>query len=167
VEVRAYTSADARATSVIFLRAVRETAPAHYSPAQVEDWAATHGDHASWAAARAAVHTLLGIVDGRVAGFTDLDDDGHIDMLFVDPDLGRRGVASTLLAAAAALAAQRGLRVLTAFASLTSRPVFERQGFVVVGERSFGEGDRAARTYAMRRVLDADPQESAAPQPTA
>ena len=154
MELRAYTDGDARATSVIFLRAVRETATAHYSPEQIEAWAAGHGDLDSWAAARAAPQTQLAIIDGRVAGFTDLDDQGYIDMLFVDPDFGRRGVASALLAWVVALARQRGLPALTTFASLTSRPVFERHGFVITGERYFGEGAGAAKTYAMRCVLD-------------
>ena len=153
MELRAYAAGDAQATSVIFLRAVRETARAHYSPEQVEAWAAEYGDLDSWAAARAAAHTQLAIVDGHVAGFTDLDDHGYIDMLFVDPDFGRRGVASALLASVVALARQRGLPALTTFASLTSRPVFERHGFVITGERYFGEGDHAAKTYAMRCVL--------------
>ena len=74
-------------------------------------------------------------------------------VLFVDPDFGRHGVASALLASVVALARQRGLPALTTFASLTSRPVFERHGFVITGERYFGEGDRAAKTYAMRCVL--------------
>jgi putative acetyltransferase len=88
VELRAYRAGDAQATSVIFLRAVRETARAHYSPEQVEAWAADYGDLDSWAAARAAAHTQLAIIDGHVAG---LDDHGYIDMLFVDPDFGRHG----------------------------------------------------------------------------
>jgi putative acetyltransferase len=157
VELRAYTANDAQATSVIFLRAVRETAPAHYSPEQVEAWAADFGGLESWAAARVAADTRLAVIEGRVVGFTDLDDHGYIDMLFVDPDFGRRGVASALLASVVALARQRGLPALTTFASLTSRPVFERHGFVITGERYFGEGDLAAKTYAMRCVLDGTP----------
>jgi len=157
VEFRAYTANDAEATSLIFLRAVRETGPAHYSPEQVEAWAADFGDLDSWAAARAAADTLLAVIEDRVVGFTDLDDHGYIDMLFVDPDFGRRGVASALLASVIALARQRGLPALTTFASLTSRPVFERHGFVITGERYFGEGDLAAKTYAMRCVLDGTP----------
>jgi putative acetyltransferase len=113
VELRAYTAGDAQATSVIFLRAVRETARAHYSPEQIEAWAASYGDLDSWAAARAAAHTQLAIIDGHVAGFTDLDDHGYIDMLSVDPDFGRHGVASALLASVVALARQRGLPALT------------------------------------------------------
>jgi putative acetyltransferase len=154
VELRAYAAGDAQATSVIFLRAVRETARAHYSPEQVAAWAANYGNLDSWAAARTAAHTQLAVIGGHVAGFIDLDDNGYIDMLFVDPDFGRQGVASALLASVIARARRRGLPALTTFASLTSRPVFERYGFVITGERYFGEGDRAAKTYAMRRVLN-------------
>ena len=161
MELRAYTAADAHAMSVVFLRAVRETARAHYSPEQVEAWAANFGDLASWAAARAAARTHLAIVDGHVAGFIDLNDDGYIDMLFVDPEFGRQGVASALLASVVALARQCGLPALTTFASLTSRPVFERHSFLITGERYFGEGDHAAKTYAMRCVLDATTTTSA------
>ena len=154
MELRAYTVGDAEATSGVFLRAVRETARAHYSPAQVEAWAAEHGDLSSWAAARAAAHTYLAIIGDRVVGFTDVDDSGHIDMLFVDPDFGRRGVGSALLAHVIALGRARGLPALTTFASLTSRPVFERLGFHSTGERYFGEGDGAAKTWAMRLALE-------------
>ena len=154
MDFRAYAASDAEATLVIFLRAVRETALAHYSPEQVAAWAADSGDLDSWSAARAAVHTQLAIVDGHVAGFTDLNERGYIDMLFVDPDFGRQGIGSALLASMVALARERGLPKLTTFASLTSRPVFERQGFMITGERYFGEGDTAAKTYEMGRVLD-------------
>ena len=154
MELRAYAAGDAEATLSIFLRAVRETARAHYSADQVEAWAADSGDLDSWAVARAAAHTQLAIVDGHVAGFTDLDDHGYIDMLFVDPDFGRQGIASALLGSMIALARQRGLPAVTTFASLTSRPVFERHGFVITGTRYFGEGDRAAKTYEMRCALD-------------
>ena len=88
MELRAYAAGDAEATLAIFLRAVRETARAHYSPEQIAAWAADSGDLDSWASARAAAHTQLAIIDGHVAGFTDLDDHGYIDMMFVDPISG-------------------------------------------------------------------------------
>jgi putative acetyltransferase len=156
VELRAYTAGDAAATLAVFLRAVRETAKADYSPEQIEDWAADHGDLNSWASARAAAHTYVAVIADQVAGFIDVDGSGYIDMLFVDPYFGRRGVASALIAHVIDLGRALGLPALTTFASLTSRPAFERLGFVITGERYFGEGDRAAKTYAMRCALNAD-----------
>ena len=105
-------------------------------------------------------NTPLAIIDGHVVGFTDVDDDSYIDMLFVDPDFGRRGVVSALLASVIALAQQGGIPAPTTFASLTSRPVFQRHGLLIIGERYFGEGDGAAKTYARRRVLTAPPRPS-------
>ena len=102
MDLREYTDSDAEATLTVFLRAIRETAAGDYSPDQVAAWAAEHGDLAAWAASRAAAHTQVAIIDGRVVGFTDLDDDGYVDMLFVDPDFGRQGVATSMLLLATA-----------------------------------------------------------------
>jgi len=94
------------------------------------------------------------IIDGRVVGFTDLDDDGYVDMLFVDPDFGRQRVATSMLAATIALARQRGTVALTTYASLTAKPLFERHGFVVPEER-FLSRDVELTNVAMRRELGA------------
>jgi putative acetyltransferase len=153
VELRAYTGADAEATLTVFLRAIRETASADYSPEQVAAWAAQHGDIVRWAARRAAAHTQLAIIHGQVAGFIDLDDDGYIDMLFVNPDFGRQGVATMLLTSTMAFAQQRGIAALTTHASLTAKPFFERHGFVVTEERHLIDRDVGFTNYAMRRVL--------------
>jgi putative acetyltransferase len=74
-------------------------------------------------------------VDERVVGFTDVDDHGYIDMLFVDPDAARQGVASALLAWVVATARDLDVTELTTHASLTARHFFETQGFKVVDER--------------------------------
>jgi putative acetyltransferase len=117
VDLREYTDADAEATLTVFLRAIRERAAGDYSPDQTAAWAAEHGDLAAWAACRAAAHTQVAIIDGRVVGFTDLADDGYLDMLFLDPDFGRQGVATSMLAATITLARQRGTIALTTYAT--------------------------------------------------
>ena len=95
------------------------------------------------------------IIDGRVVGFTDLDDDGYVDMLFVDPNFGRQGVATSMLAATIALARQRRTVALTTYASLTAKLLFERHGFVVTEERHFLSRDVELTNVAMRCELGA------------
>ncbi len=155
MELRPYTEADAEATLIVFLRAIRETAAGNHTPDQVAAWAAQHGDPTAWAASRLAAHTQVATIDGRVAGFTDLDDDGYVDMLFVDPDFGRRGVATSMLTASIAVARQRGLLVLTTHASLTAKPLFERHGFAMTEERHFFIRDVELTNFAMRCELGA------------
>ncbi len=150
MNLREYTGADAEATLGVFFRAIRETAAADYSPEQVAAWASDDLDLDAWAASRAAAHTHVAVIDGRVVGFTDLDDNGHIDMMFVDPDFGRQGVATTLLAATMTRARQRGLVALTTHASLTAKPFFEQHGFLVTEERHFVHGGVETMNFAMR-----------------
>jgi len=98
-------------------------------------WARDDIDVESWAAKRAAAGTIVAVVDAVVAGFTDFDGSGYIDMLFVDPRFARRGVASALLARVFDVASEREVDELSVHASLTARPFFERHGFVVIEEQ--------------------------------
>ena len=59
---------------------------------------------------------------------------GYIDMC-VDPATGRRGIATALLLWARTEAKRLGSSTLTTHASITARPFFEAQGFVVDEER--------------------------------
>jgi putative acetyltransferase len=128
--VRAYEPGDADPTWEAYLRAVRDTASKDYSPEQVAAWAPDSVDLAQWNERRLSVHTVVAI-DGRVVGFSDVTDNGLVDMLFVHPDAGGRGVARALVGAVVSKARELGLTQLHTHASRTARPVFERVGFVV------------------------------------
>jgi putative acetyltransferase len=96
VELRDYTDADTAATLTVFLRAIRETAAADYTPARLPPGPPSTATQPPRPPSRQTAHTKAAI-DGRVAGFTDLDDNGHLDMLFVEPDFARQGFAPGVL----------------------------------------------------------------------
>jgi putative acetyltransferase len=180
VIVRAYRETDATATLALFERAIRITAAARYTDEQREAWIGPPRDPREWNQSRLAAHTVVAEVGGAVAGFADLVDDrltgdgltdngrthdglsdiGLVDMLFVEPDRGRRGVASALLEHIVALAGSRGMTSLTTHASLVARPVFERAGFVVVETEEVERGGQTLTRYAMRRAI---PHSASAP----
>lgn len=64
-------------------------------------------------------------------GFSDLVDGGLLDMLFVHPDAGGRGVARALVTAVLDHAREVGLTRIVTHASRAARPAFERFGFVL------------------------------------
>lgn len=146
---------DAAATLATFRTAVRVTAAELYTPEQIAAWLGPDDvDLAAWDARRRAAWTVVAEVDGRVVGFSDLLPDGLVDMLFVHPDVGGRGVARALLTAVEDEARARGLTGLRTHASRRARPVFERLGWVVTVDRR----DNTARgvvvpNYEMRRDL--------------
>ena len=149
--LRRYVAADAVATLRCFRRAVRGTAARDYDAAQIESWVTV--DEEAWGSRRARVDTWVAERDGRLVGFGDIDDEGYIDMVFVDPDAGRSGVASALVEHLVSLARERGLGELSVQASLTARPFFERHGFVVTAEQRVGLRGSVLANFRMRRGL--------------
>lgn len=156
MDLRPYRDDDAPATLDVFRRAITFLAGRDYTPEQVAAWASPDIDPVVWAERRAASRTRVAEVGGRVVGFTDVDEDGYVDMLFVDPDVARQGVGSALLRWARATAVELGAHELTTNASLTARPVFEAHGFVVVAEQHPVRRGVELTNFRMRCVLDPD-----------
>ena len=111
MKVRYYIASDASALADTFNRAVAEIASTAYPPEQVAAWLGggmeTGETHVRCSDGR-AVWVATDDADTAIA-FIDLEDDGHIDMLFCQPDWAARGIASGLYAQLEASARQPGL----------------------------------------------------------
>ena len=153
IEIRDYRASDSEAIADIFQRAVREIARKDYSPVQVLAWAPDARDGAAFAAKRGAKPTFVAEYDGQVAGFTDLDGDGHIDMFYVNPDFQRRGVASAMLRFLAERGQSERRKRLFGEVSITARPVFERHGFKVLAYQTVETNGQSLGSYRMEKLL--------------
>lgn len=153
ITIRPFAAADAVTTLEVFQHAIRTTAAADYSSEQIAAWAPTNPDHGTWLNRRTQLNTVVAVIDDLIMGFTDVSATGFIDMMFVDPAAGRRGIATALLLWAATEAERLGSRSLTTHASITARPFFEAQGFVVDHERHPILRGVAMLNYAMSRAL--------------
>ena len=131
------------------------TASAHYSVEQIAAWSAPHErDKNAWNRVRANLGTIVATVDEDVAGFSDVGAAGYIDMLFVSPRFGRRGVGSALLLEVERSARVAGATALSTNASITARPFFEGRGFhVTVEQHPVTRGVRMTN-YRMVKSLD-------------
>jgi putative acetyltransferase len=153
---------DAAATLSIFERAVTQTARSRYSQEQVRAWLGAPRDREQWNADRLRVRTFVAEHAGAVVGFSDPDENGYVDRLFVAPEHGRRGVARALLRRVLATADELRLREVTTHASLVARPVFEREGFHVVHEEAVHKGPVSLTPFFMRAPRGAATPEGAA-----
>ncbi|MFC7376247.1 GNAT family N-acetyltransferase [Brachybacterium sp. GCM10030268] len=111
---------------------------------QINAWCPPQLDVATWAPARSRAWTIVAEWEGALVGFCDLTDEAEVDMLFVAPRVGGRGVAQELIAAALAEARRRGCTRVTTRASRGARAAFARSGFVV---------DRENRINIVRGIL--------------
>ena len=154
IGVRPYRSEDLSSLTALFQASVRRIARADYTEAQVKVWAPELIEPEPFGERRAQQLTWVTEVDARTAGFSAVDADGHIDMLYVHPDFARRGVAHALLARIEELARERGLGHLYTQASITARPVFERRGFQVLAEQSVSLRGETFTNFRMEKALD-------------
>ncbi|MSS45353.1 GNAT family N-acetyltransferase [Cutibacterium sp. WCA-380-WT-3A] len=140
----------------LFTRSVTHTAPTFYDPIQVQAWlscAPITSDQ--WRnRLRGQVLFLARQGHGHVAGFASLAHDGEIDMLFVDPNSQRKGVATLLLTHVIATAKRRGLSRLTTFASVAAHEFFTRRGFTTRCECHPQRGDITLTNYFMELQIE-------------
>jgi putative acetyltransferase len=153
INIRDYQNADSEMLADIFTRAVHQIAKRDYSPAQIAAWAPKERDMAAFASQRSAKPTFVAEYDGQVAGFTDLDGEGHIDMFYVSPDFQRRGVGSAMLRFVTARAQSERCKRLHGEISITARPVFERHGFKVLAYQTVETNGQALGNYRMEKLL--------------
>jgi putative acetyltransferase len=156
VALRPYVPADTKRCAEIFRASIEELAAEDYSDDQREAWASRADDEEAFGARLAGALTLLALIDGAVAGFASLKGVDEIDMLFVEPDFARQGVARTLVDALTKLAQARGAKRLTTDASDVAKPLFEHQGFTAQKRNLVRIGDEWLANTSMTKTLGAD-----------
>ena len=153
VHIRPYNEADLDVLIDLFVGSVRQVASRDYSPAQIEAWAPVAVNREHWATRLGSRPTYVAEARGQIVGFSDLEPDGHIDMLFVHADHQGKGVARALLDHILARAHEQGIDRLFTEASITARQFFERSGFEVIKSQDVELRGQTFRNYRMVKRL--------------
>ena len=151
--IRPYAPDDAEAVSELRWRSVRHIGPRAYSAEQIAAWLPEpDGVAKTRARCEDGRQVWLAVSDnGTIMGVTDLEPDGHVDTLYVDPDHAGRGVGSALLAHVDLAAKDTGMPRLYTEASELAAPVFERAGYSRDGRRDFDLRGVRIHNYAMSK----------------
>lgn len=132
--IRIFRHGDHVAVAEIFTAAVHEIASQVYSPVQCLAWSAREVNYEHWRKRCELKRPFLGIVEGEIAGFLELDPDGHIDCAYVNPKFQRRGVVSALVDHAVTTCFGLNIARVYVEASICARPMFEKCGFETISE---------------------------------
>ena len=153
ITIRPYQTDDVAGLAALSRTSVRNIGRRDYTDSQVQAWAPDLIDHDAFARRCTAKSTWIAECERRIAGFSDIEPDGHVDMLYVHPDFQRRGVARALLAHIERLARTQGLDRLYTEASTTARPVFEAIGFRVLAPQTVIVRGVSMTNYRMEKWL--------------
>jgi putative acetyltransferase len=153
VALRPYRSADGPALLALFRDTIRRINCRDYSPIQVAAWASDDIDPARWSGRFPGRFVPVAEEGGRPVGFAELEADGHLDRVYVSADHQRQGIGGKLIAAIVTEARRLGLSRLFTEASITARPFFESQGFVVQAAQVVTCRGVEFVNYRMERVL--------------
>ena len=149
--IRIFQHGDHRAVAEIFTSAVHEIASQVYTPEQCLAWSAREVNYEHWRRRCELKRPFLGIVDGEVAGFLELDPDGHIDCAYVNPRFQRRGVVTELVQHAVTTCFDLGIPRVYVEASICAKPMFEKLGFETTSENVVRIRDIELLNYRMEK----------------
>jgi putative acetyltransferase len=149
--IRPYRPTELDAVIAIFLGSVRQIAARDYNEAQIDAWARVERD--KWAVKRLSRPTWIALISQELVGFTDLEPDGHLDMMYVHAAHQRKGVATALLKRVEATAAELDLSRIFTEASVTARAFFASHGFHVVTPQVVQVRGQSLPNFLMEKLL--------------
>ncbi len=146
--IRRYTEGDRAAARLVFYRAVRIGAAAHYTEEELAAWAST--PEPDWNIPDRLLDQWCYVAeeDGRMTGFFSMDRTGYLDMAFVIPEVMGDGTAAAFYDTMMASAVAAGLRHFTVKAAHQSHRFLARRGWILDRMETFTE-DGETYTTAM------------------
>lgn len=108
----------------------------NYSQAEVEDWASCGEDLFRWKKLTQTLYFIVAVNHlSQIVGFSSITPQGYLHSMFIHKDFQGRGIATMLLKEIERYALAEGIKRITSEVSLTARPFFEKQGYVVEEEQ--------------------------------
>lgn len=129
--IRQYQSRDCKEITELFYNTVHTVNAKDYTKEQLDAWATGQADLEDWDASFQSHITLVAEVDGRLAGFGDMTEEGYLDRLYVHRDYQGLGIATAICDALEG----KVQGSITTHASLTARPFFAHRGYRVLREQ--------------------------------
>ncbi|WP_373535598.1 GNAT family N-acetyltransferase [Microcoleus sp.] len=153
VKIRNYEIGDTEKIAKLFYDTVHEVNIRDYTTAQVDAWAPADTDIQTWMQSLSSKFTFVAEEGDIIAGFGELEANGHIDRFYCHKDFQRQGVGKLILTQIESKAQELGLKKLFAEASITARAFFETQGFMVIKKQEVERRGQKLINFVMEKYL--------------
>ena len=145
--IREYRNSDIDAVIAIFKDTVYTINSKDYSFKQIEAW--TNIDVNKWVETLEKNYSLVAIIDENIVGFGDIDDNNHLDRLYVHKDYLGLGIATSLCGKLEA----RASKEISTFASISAKGFFENRGYSTIKAQEVCRHGIYLTNYVMLKKL--------------
>jgi len=152
--IRPYQPADIEQIVHLYFDTVHTINQRDYTEAEVNAWAPEIPDAVQWAARYKTRITFVAEENTTVAGFAELEPNGHIDCFYCHQAYQRQGVGTLLYNRLEQEARSLGLVRLFTEASITAKPFFEQIGFQTIHQNQIARGSTILINFSMEKYLN-------------
>lgn len=154
--IRIFQHGDHLAIARIFTAAVQEIAPEAYTREQCDAWAPKEVDYAHWRNRCELKRPFVAMAGEHIAGFLELDPDGHIDCAYINPKFRQKGIMTSLVKHAIAVCFSCNIDKVHVEASICALPMFEKLGFTLIREHLVEIRGEKLINYSMELLKEND-----------
>ena len=154
MKIRLFKKGDAAPLLSLFHSTIHNINAADYSQEELNAWAPplASWDMEKWEKSFEN-KTVFIVEDGKIAGFGELENDGHIDRFYVHWDYVGLGIGSLIYDQIEGKADALKLGRLFVEASITAKPFFEKMGFSLVKSQTVVRNGVELKNYVMEKIL--------------
>lgn len=154
IKIEPYTPGRANEIADLYHASVHAIDENIYTKVEQEAWAPTPPNYEAWMDRLNIKKPFLATIDGVVAGFIELEGNGHIDCAYTHPKYQGLGVMSALYTYVEDIAIQKSLKRLWVEASKVAKPFFEARGFATVRENKVMRNNVILTNCTMEKILE-------------
>ncbi len=136
MQIRRFQKLDTSAIMTLFYETIHTINLRDYSETQVNAWAPKEMNYEQWEDSLHRHCTYVAEANQQILGFGDLElESGYLNRFYCHKGCQGQGVGKRILAKLIEEAQQHQIPRLHTEASITARPFFEKQGFVLVRQQ--------------------------------
>ena len=154
IKIRLFNREDAEQIVRLFHQTIREVNISDYSVNQVKAWAPDDIYFKDWANICSQKFTYVADDNGTIAGFGELESDGHIDCFYCHKNYQRMGVGRKIYDAIETKAYELEINRLYTEASITAKLFFQRMGFSIIKKQEVECRGEFFINFAMEKYLN-------------
>lgn len=154
VLIRNYCPEDVQELAKIYFNTIHCINIEHYTQEQVDVWAPKSSlETKGWAEKFLKTKPIVAVIREKVVGFAEFEPDGHIDCFYVHHECIGKGVGKSLMSEIVERAQRQNIDRIFAEVSITAKPFFEKQGFIVLSEQTVVREGVELVNYKMEKKL--------------